>query len=135
MATRSRIGIENVDGTISSIYCHWDGYPKNNAVLLERHYQNREKVEKLINLGSISYLAPLVEPTTETHSFNSPEDDVVVAYHRDRGEEYIGPRVDNSKEDYLSSDLEEYGYLYTLEGEWLVILSKEKIEKCGDYLR
>jgi hypothetical protein len=26
MATRSRIAIENQDGTVQSIYCHFDGY-------------------------------------------------------------------------------------------------------------
>lgn len=31
MATRSRIGIENQDGTVTSVYCHWDGYPENNG--------------------------------------------------------------------------------------------------------
>ena len=27
MATRSRIAKQNPDGTIKSVYCHWDGYP------------------------------------------------------------------------------------------------------------
>jgi hypothetical protein len=28
MSTRSRIGIENQDGTTTSIYCHFDGYDR-----------------------------------------------------------------------------------------------------------
>jgi len=32
MATRSNIGIVNEDGSVTGIYCHWDGYPENNKV-------------------------------------------------------------------------------------------------------
>ena len=31
MATRSRIAIELSDGTVKSVYCHWDGYPDGTA--------------------------------------------------------------------------------------------------------
>ena len=54
MATRSRIGIENEDGTVSSVYCHWDGYPSGNGRTLVEYYSDREKVKELIALGSIS---------------------------------------------------------------------------------
>jgi hypothetical protein len=143
MATRSRIGIVNEDGTVSSIYCHWDGYPSNNGRILVEHYTDREKVKELIELGSISSLNREVAPpilfenegeqvkkgvrmlkkfgvVKNNHSFENPMEGVTVAYHRDRGEEYSNPRVNESIEDYFDDDNEEYGYLFTLDGEWLV---------------
>jgi hypothetical protein len=45
---------------------------------------------------------------------------ITVAYHRDRDEEYIAPRVNKSLDEYFEDDNEEYGYLFTLDGEWLV---------------
>ena len=61
MATRSRIAIENQDGTVLSIYCHWDGYPSHHGPILLENYTTQEKVESLIALGSISSLAPETE--------------------------------------------------------------------------
>ncbi len=122
MATRSRIGIEKEDGTVESIYCHWDGYPSNNGVILQENYQDREKVEELISLGGISALRMRVKPNEdEVHTFETPLDDVTISYHRDRGGmKYSKPRVDENKDLYFRSDLEEWGYLYTKENEWIV---------------
>jgi hypothetical protein len=118
MATRSRIGIQNEDGSVNSVYCHWDGYPENNGDILVVHYKEREKVQKLIGLGSLSSLAPEID-APEGHSFENPVPGVTVAYHRDRGEP-MQMKQHISPENFFASDIEEYGYLYTLEGEWLV---------------
>jgi hypothetical protein len=117
MATRSKIAIENSDGTVSAIYSHWDGYPSHNGVMLAEHYTNREKVQQLINLGSISSLGKYVFPEGK-HDFNKPEDGTTVAYHRDRGES-LTIETHSSVEAYLTSDVEEYGYLFTADGEWI----------------
>jgi hypothetical protein len=71
MATRSRIAIENQDGTVDSIYCHFDGYVDSVGKTLFEHY-DQEKLERLLELGDISSLG---ESTIDT-----------VAYCRDRGE-------------------------------------------------
>ena len=123
MATRSRIAIENEDGTVESIYCHFDGYIENNGKLLLEYYLERSKVEELINLGDISFLAENVAPINNDHSFVNPNSGVVVAYHRDRGEDYRKPQKNYSKADFFMSDVEEYGYLFTKEGEWKVKVS------------
>jgi hypothetical protein len=124
MATRSRIGIETKDVRgnviVKSIYCHWDGYPSNNGKILLESYQDREKVETLIRLGDISSLHDEVEPSGP-HSFNDPQPGVTVAYHRDRGEDLRHPHVNHSRDAFFRSDVEEYGYLFTLEGEWLFV--------------
>lgn len=119
MATRSRIGIELEDGTIKSIYCHWDGYISHNGTILNEDYQDPEKVLALIALGDISSLAPNIEPTGK-HDFNKPEEGVTVAYHRDRGEK-LNIRINGSKQDFFVSDIEEYSYLFTKEGKWIFV--------------
>ena len=140
MATRSRIGIENEDGTVSSVYCHWDGYPSNNGKILVTHYTDREKVKELIALGAISSLKENVAPPAlppdiigirmlkefkvlpkTTHTFDTPQEGITIAYHRDRGEELDEARVDESIEAYAKSDYEEYGYVFTKDNEWKVV--------------
>lgn len=86
MSTNSRIGIKRLDGTEKYIYCHWDGYIEHNGLLLQLCYDTPEKIEKLLVLGNISVLAEYLE-TDKEHSFNNPCPNVVIAYHRDRGEE------------------------------------------------
>jgi len=158
MATRSRIAIENEDGTVSSIYCHWDGYLSNNGRILANHYTDRKKVEALIALGAISSLRENVSPPgifddhededvkrgaklleksgvfKTSHTFETPIEGVTVAYHRDRGEDYRAPRVDESVEEYFKSDIEEYGYLFTKEGVWQVKSYDGLIETLDDAL-
>jgi hypothetical protein len=106
MATRSRIGIELEDGTVKSIYCHWDGYPEHNGKILNEHYLDRTKVLSLIKLGNISVLDNSISAT--------------VAYHRDRGESYTSPRVNSDIENFFASDIEEFGYVFTNDGNWNV---------------
>lgn len=61
MATRSNIGIENRDGSIEFVYCHWDGYPENQGPILLNHYNTEEKVRDLISQGSFSGLETSIE--------------------------------------------------------------------------
>jgi len=89
MGTRSSIGIENNDGTVDSIYCHWDGYPSHHAPILLKYYDSEEKVREIIKYGDMSSLRKAVNPEPRTHhSFNKQQSDVCVYYHRDRGEEW-----------------------------------------------
>ena len=122
MATRSRIAIETTDAfgnkVIKSIYCHFDGYPSGVGKTLMENYQDREKVEALISLGDISFLMEEIIPTGP-HSFNSPQPGVTVAYHRDRGEDFIFPKIDSSVSEFFRNGNESYSYLFTEEGEWL----------------
>ena len=55
MATRSRIAVKQQDGSVKSIYCHFDGYPLyNGATLLD--YYPREKANALMEVGNIRQL-------------------------------------------------------------------------------
>ena len=55
MSTRSRIGILNKDGSIDSVYHHFDGYPEWLGVKLKQNYQNSCFIrEELIEEGDLS---------------------------------------------------------------------------------
>lgn len=84
MGTRSNIAIQEKDGSIRAIYCHWDGYLAHNGQMLFNYYSSTAKLRKLIDLGSISILAPEIGTKTD---FDNPKDGQVIAYNRDRGEE------------------------------------------------
>lgn len=122
MSTRSRIAIEdNETGKIRSIYCHFDGYPSHNGQILVDHYRTSAQVEELIELGSLSVLAPNPKPTDPGHAFGSAQPDVVVAYHRDRGESLEIEEDTNAVELYerAAGGWEEYVYLFR-QGVWFV---------------
>jgi len=101
MATRSRIGVELPDGKVKSVYCHNDGYISGvGQDLINMGFADPAEVEEFIDMGDRS--------TCE------------LSYKEWRNEN-CPPRIDSSVHYYFDkSDIEEYGYLYTQEGEWLV---------------
>lgn len=126
MATRSTIAIQN-DDTIRMIYCHWDGYPDGVGETLKKHYTDKNKINKLIDLGSLSYLGEKIEaPVESKHSFNNPVPDVTVAYHRDRNEdldiiEIKTNDLSTAFDKYLNGkNFEQFNYIYK-NGEWLTL--------------
>lgn len=154
MSTRSRIGMVNKDGSVTSIYCHFDGYPSNNGAILLKHYKTAKKVKELISLGSISSLHENVSPDpnggtlrelknvkgewlwVETpakgrHDFDHPQKGVVVAYHRDRKEPWsnCAPRTDKSSAEFFKSD-REWGYLFD-KGKWFVVDGHRKRRRAA----
>jgi hypothetical protein len=84
MGTHAAI-VEKVEDGYKGIYLHYDGYPSYAGKILTKHYTDPAKVSALINLGALSTIAREVNPTQE-HSWQNPQDEVCVAYHRDRGE-------------------------------------------------
>jgi hypothetical protein len=108
MATRSRIAIENQDGSVTSIYCHWDGHINSNGVILNDNYNTTDKVNELIALGSLSSLDITIDRT--------------VAYHRDNGEDLIQSKYNRVEAlfDMGFSSGVEYIYCFTKDGIWLV---------------
>ncbi|HKM41808.1 MAG TPA: hypothetical protein VJY43_04490, partial [Methanocorpusculum sp.] len=67
MSTRSYILIENIDGTFSGIYCHFDGYPKGVGATLLDSYRTEAKIRKLIALGNLSSLGSSPETSVVHH--------------------------------------------------------------------
>ena len=114
MATRSRIGLELSDGSILSVYHHYDGYPEWLGRILETHYNTRAKVAELIDGGDMSSCWTDDRWT----SYGSYKDDEYgPQYYSDRGED-CPPHLDKNLEEYLS-DGEEFAYLYTKNNEWV----------------
>lgn len=133
MSTNSKIGIELECGKIRSVSCHWDGHHKTVGKILHEHYQDKAKVEKLIALGSLSYLEKEVDiPEGVTHNFNKPAEGITVAYHRDRKDGF-SPSVTNydTKEKFLGG----LRYLFTKEGVWVVGTVFEGEQRLEDVLK
>lgn len=117
MSTNSRIGIQHSDGTITSIYCHWDGHIESNGKMLLEHYNTAERINDLMFLGNLSILEASLEGPVG-HSFKTPVKGYCLAYGRDRKD------ADNEAEKHTSIyDFnfyrQEYNYLYK-DGNWFV---------------
>lgn len=137
MATRSTIAIELPDGKIKAVYCHWDGYLSNNGKILQEHYTDAKKVEKLISKGAISSLGKVIGRKHPFSQWELKKDDPDYAkkladidkaekgsytkfYARDRGEN-VQINTYKDFDDYADKlDGQEYDYLFTKYGNWRV---------------
>jgi len=91
MSTRVWIGIERSDKTIEVIYCHEGGHPSCFiGRLLADHYNNTEKVERLLKIGPLIRLAEHIEPpegfaqSIDHLSAKAAFPNVCVSFPRDR---------------------------------------------------
>jgi hypothetical protein len=122
MGTRSAIGYKTPEGKIRAKYSHYDGYPAYTGAILNEHYQEARKIAQMVELGDQSFIAPNVFPTNNTHSFETPQEDVIVFYGRDRGEPQTDAQdFDDVQEfvNYWADSGCEYMYLHT-PGGWIV---------------
>ena len=131
MSTRCFIAKENPNGSFRAVYAHFDGYPSCNGKILIDHYSDHQKLDALLDEGSISVLRGEVG---EKHDFDgtysgryergkAPQEinEWTTFYGRDRGEENIDATwyetilelVDSSKESWAN-----YIYIFTKEGIW-----------------
>jgi hypothetical protein len=111
MATRSRIGVELEGGKVISVYCHHDGYISGVGTDLMKKFPNgtdSSEVEEYIKEGDRS--------------------SVDLSYKEWRDEK-CPPQKRASVPLFFDGDIEEYGYLYTAEGEWLVKKSGSQVER------
>jgi len=100
MSTNSAIAMKQEDGSIKSVYCHWDGYPSNQYPILVNGYGTTEFVDELIKLGNISNLEYSVDST--------------IFYGRDRHEDDQEPESYNDIAELMDSSLSaEYYYYFT----------------------
>lgn len=122
MSTRSTIGIRHEDGSVTKIYCHWDGYIEWNGAILQKYYNTAEKVEKLLALGNLSSLGPEIGPDDpKAWDINTESDDRLCRTYTSRGEKW---------EQASPSQLEEYNYLFD-ESEGLWTVECETVKKPG----
>ena len=113
MATRSRIGIELKNGSVLSVYHHWDGYPEWLGRILKTHYNDRQKVAELIDGGDMSLCW-----TEDRWNSETKAQEYGPQYYSQRGDN-CPPRLDADLTEYLLPDnSEEYAYVFR-NGEWV----------------
>lgn len=111
MGTRSNIAMVNEDGSVTMVYCHFDGYPSNNGRILNEHYNDHEDLLSLLSNGDMSSLGKSVNSTT--------------FYHRDRDEdwEHTQPKTYKDWDTFLANAgqaWEEYLYVFN-NGKWQML--------------
>lgn len=138
MGTRSTIAMEQPDGRVMMIYCHWDGYLDHNGKILQNCYKDRAKVLALMLLGDISSLRGEIG---EAHDFDQrytdqdPREQWCTAYGRDRGESGTEARVFKDFEDYKANhQYEEYEYCFRLDDQWYVSKYSRAYERLAQAL-
>lgn len=120
MGTRSRIAIQNSNGTYTSIYCHWDGYPSWNGKQLLEHYMDESKVRALMELGDLSNLGSELGSKHDFNTHVEAERTDCLAYGRDRGEQNVSADMSSSIADLTDLTYRcgaEYLYVFR-KGEW-----------------
>ncbi len=112
MGTRSRIGKQLADGSILSVYCHYDGYPEFNGRVLRDYFSTNDKVSDLIDGGDMSCTWTNAGWNNETLEENGP------LHYTSRGESIVNnaPIIHDSMMDFLENG-EEFGYVFA-NGEW-----------------
>jgi len=143
MSTNSTINIQNEDGTVDSIYCHWDGYLEFNGKILQEHYTSEAKVRELISNGDLSILGSEIG---EAHDFdyrykNDGEiepgtDDWCMYFGRDRGERNVDYQTLANAD--MVKGCQQYNYLFR-NGSWTVNFNgsnvwvglRRAIDKCN----
>ena len=110
MGTRSRIGLELSDGSILSVYHHWDGYPSWLGRILTTHYNAKSLAEELIDGGDMSCCW-----TDERWDDSGVKGVYGANYYSYRGDD-CPPRLDKDMDEFFA-DGEEYSYIFR-NGNW-----------------
>jgi hypothetical protein len=110
MSTRSRIGLELSDGSILSVYHHWNGYPEWLGRILQTHYNAKSLAEELIDGGDMSLCW-----TDERWDDGGVKGVYGPQYYSQRGDD-SPPRLDKDMDEFFS-DGEEYSYIFR-NGNW-----------------
>ena len=111
MSTRSRIGLELSDGSILSVYHHWDGYPSWLGRILQTHYNAKSLTEELIDGGDMSSCW-----TDERWDDSGVKGVYGPQYYSQRGED-CPPRLDEDLAQFFTAN-EEYAYVFR-NGRWV----------------
>lgn len=128
MATRSTIALEFADGSVSQVYCHWDGYLSGVGAELRSDYSDPFVLRELIDGGDMS---------------------TVGEHYTERGEDYedVKARRFSSFDDYAENcQEEEYDYIlrnvngvatwfvrcYATDGKWVTFEEARKAEKVAE---
>lgn len=138
MSTNSTIAVQHLDGTVSTVYCHWDGYLSYNGRLLIDHYNSLEMAEGLVDKGNISLLGDTIDTTkffrehetvyANLHEYLSNGSFQECNYLWTEYDDELGNRV----EGWLYSD-DDMGFVYAATGdenEWKPVV--DLLEESGE---
>ncbi|MDC3250383.1 hypothetical protein OAU24_00575 [bacterium] len=121
MATRALIGYLNPSNSITTTYNHYDGYPENLGVALQKHYSTDEKANEIANMGYVSY----VNPETGDIEANNTDKPVTVG-----GGDDLVSTLQYFKEEADGTD---YAYLFAPStGDWMYAPTAMKMEDFVD---
>lgn len=153
MSTRCRIGIQNKDGTITSIYCHHDGYPSYVGDVLVNHYKDEDKIRKLLELGDLSSLGtePIANPDgwksiselqkpreTWEQTWQRVHSENACVSYKTRGEEGVDAQTHKDIKEYQRFSRDcwgEYTYLFK-DGTWYVLeYDDEELKPVANLLK
>ena len=143
MATRARIGIENADGSITTSYHHWDGYPAGLGFNLVNNWNTAEKIAPAIALGDASHWGETIGNKIDFDARGEGYYDQNVYYGRDRGETGVDAITYDSYAVFEKCFLrrtpagEEYAYVLRLDGTWtqISVYHKEVKHDAEDSIR
>lgn len=126
MSTNATISRLLEDGTVLTIYSHWDGYPEGVGRVLVESYNTEAQVQDLVAQGDVSVLDDTIGDSE---------------FYRDRGED--NTEAENF-ELYDIEDCEEYNYLwahdewlFSFQGVWyrLAYYLEAELEDVHSYIR
>ena len=114
MGTRALIGIIETEAAgnqiLTSTYNHYDGYPSNLGVGLNKYYDELESAKKVANMGYISFLNPETGEIESKH--NDPAEKTVLSDDFEEAMREIHAVADSMGADYV--------YLYDHdENDWM----------------
>lgn len=120
MATRGTIALEYTDGTVKSVYVHFDSYLDGVGSTLLEHYADPAKVDQLMQHGAMSSLGAEIGEKQDFDSHSSWSN-TCLFYGRDRGEDNVEANAFDDYDDYLNNnDEQEYNYIMRNDGVWYV---------------
>ena len=113
MSTNARIGLQQADGSILSVYHHWDGYPEWLGVTLKEQYNTKKNIVDLIDGGNMS----------SCWSDNVYDNEKQEWVKRDPAPEYYGgdseaPRLDGNFDEYAENADSGEEFLYVYNDKW-----------------
>lgn len=120
MSTRAVILRENTNGTLNGIYCHFDGYPEHTGLFLQKYYKNREKVDALIELGSVEWLGKYLPKVDENDVYiASSNKNTTVPFAINKNYKKEQESYKNRTEAFDKCKDINYIYIFTNDGKWL----------------
>jgi hypothetical protein len=60
MSTHALIAKKDHDGTVRSVYCHYDGFPQHTGQILRDCYNDPAVIDIVMNFGNLKFITPHV---------------------------------------------------------------------------